>query len=462
MSEQPASMSRRDWAIKNMWAGAALAGSVAGPMAGCSRDVATWQRVVVDGPSMNPTLWGRHRLWNCRRCDAPAKVDELFVARVLARTDSGSPGVPRCWHCGEPVAKERLTLARPRPAEVVLVRPASETDVSLVRPLDLVLARIGGQLRIKRVASIDGPAQPNESSDRPETPASEKWSLEPLSTRFPPVTVDIDRLRDNRLPRESENASRWRLLGAQAEALGWTRFVGGGWRNAHAAERRSGSISASASEGQQRAPSVDESSRVYLQYTHRAVERGHRPAVIANLYPGNLAIARRTEPAPVLGLDLTVTLRRRSRAADGVVQAAFCVGDRSTDWVSARPLETDARRQETPARRWRICSQDRGDTPLEAEGPAAERPVLTPRPTRPITLRFDARDVLEISDLVVWWRMSEPEHWLANNGVELPPRHCWLAGDNLPVSVDSRSFGAVPIAHLVGVVLGKLRAAEDG
>ena len=35
----------------------------------------------------------------------------------------------------------------------------------------------------------------------------------------------------------------------------------------------------------------------------------------------------------------------------------------------------------------------------------------------------------------------------------VPSGHCWLEGDNLRLSVDSRAFGAVPCGLLEGLVL---------
>jgi signal peptidase I len=55
-----------------------------------------------------------------------------------------------------------------------------------------------------------------------------------------------------------------------------------------------------------------------------------------------------------------------------------------------------------------------------------------------------------------------PEVFAHNPNVSLskplviPPGHMWLEGDNLPYSIDSRHFGAVPQALLVGIARGKI------
>ncbi|CAG9940636.1 unnamed protein product [Clonostachys rosea f. rosea IK726] len=47
--------------------------------------------------------------------------------------------------------------------------------------------------------------------------------------------------------------------------------------------------------------------------------------------------------------------------------------------------------------------------------------------------------------------------------IQVPEGHCWIVGDNLTVSRDSRSFGPVPLALIKGKVLAKvLPWAERG
>lgn len=39
---------------------------------------------------------------------------------------------------------------------------------------------------------------------------------------------------------------------------------------------------------------------------------------------------------------------------------------------------------------------------------------------------------------------------------KVPQGHCWLVGDNLPASRDSRTFGPVPLALIRGKVIASL------
>ncbi|KAK4219361.1 peptidase S24/S26A/S26B/S26C [Rhypophila decipiens] len=42
--------------------------------------------------------------------------------------------------------------------------------------------------------------------------------------------------------------------------------------------------------------------------------------------------------------------------------------------------------------------------------------------------------------------------------IQVPPGHCWLVGDNLPASRDSRIFGPVPLALVRGKVIAKIHS----
>lgn len=40
--------------------------------------------------------------------------------------------------------------------------------------------------------------------------------------------------------------------------------------------------------------------------------------------------------------------------------------------------------------------------------------------------------------------------------IQIPEGHCWLAGDNLPDSRDSRDYGPLPLALIKGKVIAKI------
>lgn len=40
--------------------------------------------------------------------------------------------------------------------------------------------------------------------------------------------------------------------------------------------------------------------------------------------------------------------------------------------------------------------------------------------------------------------------------IQVPEGHCWIVGDNLPASRDSRQFGPLPLALVQGKVVAKI------
>lgn len=55
-------------------------------------------------------------------------------------------------------------------------------------------------------------------------------------------------------------------------------------------------------------------------------------------------------------------------------------------------------------------------------------------------------------ETVEWY--NAPAHWkFVNNEYKVPEGDIYVIGDNRPVSDDSRSFGSVPIDHVIGKIL---------
>ncbi|KAI9698741.1 MAG: hypothetical protein M1836_003851 [Candelina mexicana] len=46
-------------------------------------------------------------------------------------------------------------------------------------------------------------------------------------------------------------------------------------------------------------------------------------------------------------------------------------------------------------------------------------------------------------------------------GIMVPEGHCWLAGDNIPHSRDSRMYGPVPLALIKGKVIARVYPWKD-
>ncbi|KAL7919754.1 peptidase S24/S26A/S26B/S26C [Trichoderma austrokoningii] len=45
--------------------------------------------------------------------------------------------------------------------------------------------------------------------------------------------------------------------------------------------------------------------------------------------------------------------------------------------------------------------------------------------------------------------------------IQVPEGHCWIVGDNLPASRDSRQFGPLPLALVQGKIIGKILPWKD-
>jgi len=45
--------------------------------------------------------------------------------------------------------------------------------------------------------------------------------------------------------------------------------------------------------------------------------------------------------------------------------------------------------------------------------------------------------------------------------IQVPPGHCWVVGDNLPYSRDSRHLGPIPMALIKGKVIAKIMPWEE-
>lgn len=51
--------------------------------------------------------------------------------------------------------------------------------------------------------------------------------------------------------------------------------------------------------------------------------------------------------------------------------------------------------------------------------------------------------------------------WTETHQWQIPEGHCWIVGDNLPASRDSRQFGPLPLALVQGKIIGKILPWKD-
>ena len=58
------------------------------------------------------------------------------------------------------------------------------------------------------------------------------------------------------------------------------------------------------------------------------------------------------------------------------------------------------------------------------------------------------------------WRREIWANWWVDSE-QVPDGHCWLLGDNLPESRDSRVYGPLPLALIKGKVVAKVLPLSD-
>lgn len=57
----------------------------------------------------------------------------------------------------------------------------------------------------------------------------------------------------------------------------------------------------------------------------------------------------------------------------------------------------------------------------------------------------------------MWQEDYTPNSQLTHSfNIQIPQGHCWVSGDNLPASRDSRHFGPLPLALISGTTIAKV------
>ena len=62
--------------------------------------------------------------------------------------------------------------------------------------------------------------------------------------------------------------------------------------------------------------------------------------------------------------------------------------------------------------------------------------------------------MIQVCFCSVFWGWGGEKRWLT--GMQVPEGHCWLLGDNLSASRDSRTYGPLPLALIKGKVTAKI------
>ncbi len=367
-----------------------------GTLGGCRWEVegerSDPQHFRVTGTSMVPTLIADHRTTTCPNCGITIRVQ---LAAVVLGQDSF-----RCWHCGESLPTPDGPVF---PGDVVKVNSGSRDGIRLG---DLVALGGNSRPRVKRLFALPGmvvdierngqngnrlTVQGGRLEDRPELP-------------IPQIPVDFDSHR---------TISRW------------TPFPGSGrWR-------RSGT--------RWFHPGVADTERVgageWLVYRHRNVYDRDRPSPVLDDVPENVSVTRELEPVD----RITVRAEARCRSTgqlevvcwrpDGVVAHLVRVADQAT--VIEIPSRSLSGGRSAPF----------GSPPVSELAPVALRPrsgsgwqLERLRVERSIEFRLGRGHDRSVYPMT------------------LGASECFLVGDNVPISIDSRDRGPVQLSELTGTV----------
>lgn len=380
---------------------------------------------------MAPTLLGPHVELTCHACGVRWPVHWQANLRPS--------GPVTCWNCGARVPIER---AVPKPGTAVtLVSRRVDPRPPLLGELVVIEPPVTFQEPI--AADHDGPAEiPRGGTDTGQG-AGNLWAVkrvvatagQQLSQRDgvllvngQPITERLeqaaaahpDRVRrpldipvhDDR-HRPGSTPSRWRPLAGSAPPIA---VDADGFRLR--ARRQDATWTPSA----------------WLAYHHQAVHDGLRPDVIRDDFPSNATEVRALQPVDRLTLRL-----RLDATAGGTVQVLFRLAGQSRSAI----------------RTWQAGSSHLDFDSAHGEpwnGDASDFPQPDSTPT-PIAIRI-LTDEAKISELVIrrplQYRIAAADAVKGTWPLRLTEGQLYVLGDNVPLSIDSRQFGPIGVARLVG------------
>lgn len=280
----------------------------------------------------------------------------------------------------------------PIPPDIVEIEPVA-SGAALSR--GMLVALENDHLMVKRIAGIEGDEIGIDQSTRQLTlnaiPLIDALAEQLGPENLPTLLVDRDAGRD---------VSRW--VGAR----GWNRDESGRWRfeNDHATQ----------------------SAETWLVYHHQSVHDHNLPSRIMDDYPFNVGVTRK-----LIGVDrFRVSAEVRSDMPVEL-EVAF--------WSHDGPRSTTLKH----------CQGEFSATSFQSIANAS----LPVTPTTPVAIRVDAAVMLTdiILDRFVQYRLR-PRDDDSLYPLKLARGQLFVVGDNVPVSKDSREFGAVSTKRIVGTV----------
>jgi hypothetical protein len=354
----------------------------------------------VEGSSMVPTLFGASRRAICDPCDLVWLIDG-----AKRRTPSRNLA---CAHCGSPLRLESRmdsgvdgeSIGRPGVSpDTVTIQTRDEIDSSgdSLSPGDLVAVSWEGAIHVKRLAA--GPVDEiNVRGNRllvNGVRIEDTLHSKQLAFPIPWLFVDDD---------ERRKASRWSARDDNGGQANWTRDQDGRWQS-----------------------SSTSATNPWLVYRHRSSNRGDLVSPIWDDYPYNVSLSRKLFPVDRLRLrgkaesDVRLTIAFWSEAGNVAAERTLIAGEL-------------------------FCVSYFDGTTSDGLPVTMRQPVAIRIEGNPATLHE-----LKIERLVEY-RLN-PRRGLAVYPLRLGSDEWFLVGDNVPVSIDSRDWGAIPVDQILGRVI---------
>ncbi len=342
---------------------------------------------------MAPTLYGDYQIMSCPQCRTRTKVVAQSAAAWAA-----SARTAECWHCGAKFPCDSNAID-PRVIEGDLV------EVTAIQPTAIQTAEIqtaeihpkgGNQLRIGDIVAVQV-----EGRIRVK--------------RILGLPGDVISVQQRRL---QVNGKRLEMILAEAGGTRDAAFI-----DVDIDQHRSESRWVRASE-----PRDSD----WLVYHHQSVYEHLRPSEIYDDYPCNVDVIRPLEPVDQLAVTLSLAAAARvdvaffSNAGTRLATRHLVANESLTISVGHAELaDSISLTPQTP-----IAIRVRDEQGQDEQGQRVTLNDLCVR--RSVEYRLRRRD-------------SEAMYPLT-----LKQDECFIVGDNVPISVDSREFGPLSMDHIVG------------
>ena len=341
----------------------------------------------VTGSSMAPTLLGEFGVAECESC-------ELFWYVDAAATQP-KPSVAVCSHCGDRLnldGRKQIAAAQNLGPDVVNIRQVDSLTTEFKRG-DLVAIEWDDQLHLKRIAALPGDTIGIDGLRLTINGERLEDLILQNATLASPVRFLVD--HDAHRP-----VSRWSPVDPDS---GWTRTRERPWRLD---------------------PEDDTS---WLLYHHLSVYDHHRPSPVWDDYPFNVGLQRKLHSVDRCSLqgeircESTTTLEVAFWSTGGNVLTSLTTSGNQEFIVSFH----DAAAAE--------------GLPVSSHSPVAIRVFGGP---------------VELASLSIH-RLIEyrirPHDDRDRYPIRIGAGQCFVLGDNVPVSVDSRDKGLIPTSRIVGL-----------